>query len=78
MSIEAPSALTLRDMVDEASGRIRIINECDEVLLHCETDPDLCSLSDVFNDKLLDRKVIRFWIDGDALAIKITGMEDAK
>lgn len=75
---EKMNILTLGDMLSDAVGSVQIINECNELLLDCTVDPDICSLVDILKEELLERQVIRFWIDGNALVIKVTGIEDAK
>ena len=78
MSEEKIGRLTLGDMLADSVGEVQIVNECNEVLLICSVDPDIASLTDMLKQELLDRQVVRFWIEGNSLVIKIAGMEDAK
>lgn len=78
MSEEKIGRLTLGDMLSDAIGEVQIVNECNETILICSVDPDIASLTDMLKQELLDRQVVRFWIEGNSLVIKIAGVEDAK
>lgn len=78
MAEEKMGVLTLGDMLSDAVGEVQIVNECNETMLICSVDPDIASLTDMLKQELLDRHVIRFWIESNSLVIKIAGMEDAK
>ena len=72
------AALTLGDMLTDAVGDVQIVNECNELLIACSVDLDVSSLADMLKEELLDRQIIKFWIEGNSLVVKVKGMEDAQ
>ena len=72
------ATLTLGDMLTDAVGDVQIVNECNELLIACSVDLDVSSLADMLKEELLDRQIIKFWIEGNSLVVKVKGVEDAK
>ena len=74
-------ALTLGDMLSiaEIVGDIEIINECNETLLIASyVDENVCPLTNVLSNSLLERRLISTGVRDNRTLFKVEGVEDAE
>ena len=79
--VNIAKTLTLGEMLGmvQLVGDVEITNECNETLLIASmVDLNVCSLTKILNEELLDRDLISYGsVDGRTM-FRVAGMEDAE
>lgn len=79
--INLGGTMTLGEMLDISSliGDIEIINECNETLLIASyVDENVCPITKVLSEELLERTVLSYGTRDNRMLFKISGVEDAE
>lgn len=79
--IDIGGTMTLGEMLNMSSliGDVEIINECNETLLIASyVDENVCPLSSVLAEDLLERTVLNYGTRDNRTLFKVSGVEDAE